>query len=209
MEFNLGTMVTSRNEMEREILARITSGNRCFYSLQHLLKKRNISRSTKLIIYNTIIRPVVLYGCETWTLTKRQEQRLLVFENIILRRIMGPIYDRQEGVWRRRHNEELREISRQPLITNYIRAQRIRWAGHAARMEEGRMPRSVMEGNIEGRRPVGRPRMRWRNNLMRDLEELGMELPENNWRDAAHIRGTWRGLVQAAMGHQEAREPPE
>ena len=78
-----------------------------------------------------------------------------------------------------------------------------------ARMEEGRMPKRVMEGNVEGRRPVGRPRMRWRDNLMRDLGELGMEFPVNNWRDAAHIRGTWRGLVQAAMDHQEATEPPE
>ena len=121
-------------------------------------------------------------------------------------------YDEQfyfKGVSRKRRNEGVRELTRQPLITNYIRAQRIRWAGHVARMEEGRMPRGVMEGKIAVRRPVGRPRMRWRDNLMRNLEELGIKNPEKNWRDAAHIRGTWRDLMQAAMGHQEAREPPE
>ena len=160
----LGSMVTARNEMEREVLARITAGNRCYYSLQHLLKRRNITRPTKLRIYNTIIRPVVLYGCETWTLTKHLEQRLLVFENNILRRISGPIYDINEGVWRRRHNEELRALTRQPLITDHVRSQRIQWAGHVARMEEDRMPKSAMEGTMEGRRPVGRPRMRWRDN---------------------------------------------
>ena len=71
------------------------------------------------------------------------------------------------------------------------------------------MPKSAMEETMEGRRPVGQQRMIWRDNLVRDLRETGMEDPENNWRDAAQIRETWRGLVQAARGHQDAREPPE
>ena len=202
-------MLTSRKEMQREILTRIAAGNRCFYSLQHIIKRRGISRATKLRVYNSIIRPVAVYGCETWTLTKRQEQKLLVFENSILRRITGPVYDVEEGAWRRRHNQEIRDITKQPLISNYIRSQRLRWAGHVARMEEDRMPRRVMEGTLEGRRPVGRPRMRWRDNLMEDLRQMGVEDPQNDWRDIALDRRTWKGLVGAAMGHQEAREPPE
>lgn len=107
-------------------------------------------------------------------------------------RITGPIYDINEGVWRRRYNEEIRDLARQLLITGYIRSQMIRWAGHIVTMEEGRMPKVVMEGSLEGRRP----RMRWKDNVFRDLRELGVEDHGNNWGDAAlntlgENRGVW------------------
>ena len=77
--------------MKKEILTRITSSNKCYYSLLPILKKRNISRATKMRTYNTIIRPIVLYASEAWTLTKELEAKLMVFENNILRKIYGPI----------------------------------------------------------------------------------------------------------------------
>ena len=166
------------------------------------------SRTTKLRIYNSIIRPVTLYGCETWPLTQRLENKLLVFENNILSRIAGPVFDEEEGFWRRRHDFEIRELTKQPLITDFITAQRIRWAGHVARMEEGRMPRRTIKATMEGRRPVGRPRMRWRDNLLRGLQGLGVEDPQNRWTEIAHDRGTWRGLTRAAMG-DGTHEPME
>ena len=177
----LGTILTARNKCDSEVLARIAAGNRCLYGLMDIMKRRRISRTTKLRIYNTIIRPVTLYGCEAWTLTQRLENKLMVFENNILRRITGPVFDEGEGIWRRKHNFELREITKQPMITDFIKAQRIRWAEHGAHMEEGRVPKMTMEATMEGRRLVGRPRMRWRDNLAKDLRELGMEDPQNTW----------------------------
>ena len=91
----------------------------------------------KIKIYKMIVLPVVLYGCETWSLTLREECRLRVFENRILRRIFGPKRD-EHGEWRRLHNEELHSLYLSPNILRIIKSRRLRWAEHVARMEEGR-----------------------------------------------------------------------
>ena len=155
----LGSAVTSDNRVEEEIKIRIATGTRCLWSLKEIFKSRNISRKTELITYTTIVRPILAYGCETLGLTKELERKLLVFENGVLRRIWGPLYDNIEGIWHRRHNHELRQLPELPLITSIIRAQRLQWAGHVARMEENRIARGVMSGKPDGRRPVGRLRM--------------------------------------------------
>ena len=196
----LGSCLTSNNDIKKEITERIAAGNRCFYSLLEIFKKRYISRTTKLRIYNSIIRPIATYGCESWTLTKHLKQKLLVFENNILRRITGPIFDNEENRWRRRHNAEVREITNQEYITDYISSQRLRWLGHVARMEIDRLPKRVMEGSVEGRRPVGRPRMRWYDNVMEDLQHLGLQNPREEWDEMATDRRVWMSLVRAAMG---------
>ena len=90
-------------------------------------------------IYRTIVLPVVLYGCETWSLTLKEEHRLKVFENRVLRRIFGPRRDGLRGEWRKLHNEELNDLYSSPNIVRVIKSRRIRWAGHVARMEEGRV----------------------------------------------------------------------
>jgi hypothetical protein len=89
----------------------------------------------KVRIYKTIILPVVLYGCETWSLTVRKEHKLRVFENRMLRRILGPKRDGVTGRWRKLHNEELHNLSSLPIIIRIIKL-RMRWAGHVARMGE-------------------------------------------------------------------------
>jgi hypothetical protein len=96
----LGTTVTNQNLIQEEIKKRLNSGNACYHLVQSLLSSCLLSKNLKIIIYKTIILPVVLYGCETWSLTLKEEHRLRVFENRVLRRIFGPKRDEVTGEWR-------------------------------------------------------------------------------------------------------------
>jgi hypothetical protein len=138
--------------------------------VQNLLSARLLSKNTKIRIYRTIILPVVLYGCETWSLTLREEKRLRVFENRVLRRIFGPKGDEATGEGRRLHNEELNGLYSSPNIIRVIRSRRMRWVGHVARMGEKRGAYRILVGRPEGRRPLGRPRRRWEDNIEIDLQ---------------------------------------
>jgi hypothetical protein len=95
-------------------------------------------KNLKIRIYKTIILPVALYGCETWSLTLKEEHRLGVFKNMVLRRIFGPKRDEVTGEWRKLHNEELHYLYSSPSIIRIVKARRMRWAGHVARMGENR-----------------------------------------------------------------------
>ena len=95
-------------------------------------------KDLKIKVYRTIILPVVLYGCETWSLTLREERKLRVFENMVLRRIFGPRRDEVTGGCRRMHNEELSDLYCSPNIVRVIKSRRMRWAGHVACMGEER-----------------------------------------------------------------------
>ena len=202
----LGSTVTSLNQIEEEIRIRIAAGARCAWALDTTLKSSMLSRATKTQIYTTIIRPVVLYGCETWRLTKESERRLNVFERSILRKIWGPVMDDEAGEWRRRHNHELIALSGLPPITNVIRSQRLRWAGHASRKEDGQLVKEIMVGRPLGTRPLGRPRKRWIDNMKEDMNKLG-EDPEE-WRQLSEDRAVWKRLVKAARDHLDPM-PPE
>jgi hypothetical protein len=120
--------------IHEEIKRRLNSGNACYHSVQNLLFSRLLPKNLKIRIYKTIILPVVLYWCETWALTLREEHRLRVFENRVLRRLFGPKRDEVTGEWRKLHNEELRDLYSSPSIIRIIRMRRMRWAGHVARM---------------------------------------------------------------------------
>ena len=134
----------------------------------------------KIKIHKTIVLPVVLYGCETWSLTLREECRLRVFENRILRQIFGPKRD-ENGEWRGLHNEEIHSLYRSPNIVRMIKSRRLRWTGHVARMEEDRSAFEMLTGKPTGKRPFGRPRRRWEGNIRMDLEEIGINA--GNWVD--------------------------
>ena len=116
--------------------------------------------------------PVVLYGCEIWSRTLRDECRLKVFENWILRRIFGP-KGAENGEWRRLRNEKLHSLYRSPNVVRVIKSRRLRWARHVARMEEGRSAFKILTGKPTGNRPSERPRRRWEDNIRMDLEEIG------------------------------------
>src|SRR5215469_8868359 len=125
------------------------------------LSSRLLSRNVKINIYRTIILPVVLYGCGTWSLTLREERRLRVFENRVLRRVLGPKRDEVIGEWRKLHNEEPRDLYYLPDIVCVVKSRRTRWVGHVVHMGEGRGMHRVQVGKPEGKRPLGRPRHRW------------------------------------------------
>jgi hypothetical protein len=131
-------------------------------------------RNIKVKIYKTIILPVVLYGCETWSLTLREEHRLKVFENRVLRRIFGPKRDEVIGEWRKLHNEELHNLYSSPDIIRQIKSRQMRWAGHVARMGEERKLYKVLVGKPEGERPLARPRRKWEHRIRIDLREIGL-----------------------------------
>jgi len=154
-----------------------------------------LSKNLKIKIYRTIIVPV-LYGCETWSLTLREERKLRVFENM-LRRIFRPSRDEVTGEWRRLHNEELNDLYCSPNIVRVIKSRRIKWAGHVARMGEERGVYRVLVGKPEGRRPLGRPRRRWVDNIRTDLQKVGCGYVD--WIGLARDRDRWRTLVSAVM----------
>jgi hypothetical protein len=114
--------------------AELVSLDACYHSVQNLLYSRLLSENLKIRIYKTIILLVVLYGCETWSLKLREEHKLRVFENRVLRRIFGLKMDEVTGEWRKLRNEELRDLYSLPSIIKIIKSRRMRWAGHVARM---------------------------------------------------------------------------
>ena len=121
-----------------------------------LFRSQLLFRAAKIILYKTLIRPVVPYGEEAWTLTKKEEQALLIFERKVFRRIYGPKYE--NGEWKSRKNRELEEMSKGENIVKWIKGQRISWLGHLERMEEDRMPKKIFTQELEGTRRRGRPR---------------------------------------------------
>jgi len=142
----LGTTPTNQNSIPEEIKSRLRSGNACYHSVQNLLSSRLLAKNLKIKIYRTIILPVILYGCETWPLTLREERKLRMFENMVLRRIFGPRRDEVTGEWRRLHNEELNDLYSPPNIMRVIKTRRMRWAGHVVSTSEEKGVYRVLVG---------------------------------------------------------------
>jgi len=169
----LGTTLTYQNSIVEEIKSRLKPGNACYHSVQNLLSSRLLSKNLKIKIYKykILILPVVLYGCETWSLILREERKLRVFENMVLRSMFGPRREEVTGEWRRLYNEELNDLYSSSNIVRVIKSRRMKWAGHVARMGEERGVYRVLVGKPEGKRPLGRPRHRWVDNIKMDLQE--------------------------------------
>ena len=144
------------------------------------MKSRALNRSSKLKIHTTLIRPVITYGCEAWTLTSRNEQQLRIFERKILRKIFGPVQD-ENGIWRIRKNHELNELIGNTDIVRFIKSSRMTWLGHVMRMDEGRMPRRMLEWKPMGRKIRGRPRKRWIEDVEEDIQTMGIRWWRMEW----------------------------
>jgi hypothetical protein len=114
-----------------------------------------------------------LYGCETWSVTLREKHRLRVFENRVLRRIFGPKKDEATGQWKKLHSGELHNLYSSPDIIRQTKSRRMRWAGHVARIGEGRNVYRVLVGKPKGKGLPGRPRRRREDGIKKDLREIG------------------------------------
>jgi hypothetical protein len=129
----------------------------------------------------------------------REEKRLRIFENRVLRRIFGPKRD-EDRSWRKLHNNELHRLFSSLNIVRVINSRRMRWAGHVERLGERRGVYTVLVGRPEGKRPLGRPRHRWEDNIKLDLREIGIN--EANWIWLAQDRVQWRAFVNTVMNLQ-------
>jgi hypothetical protein len=123
----------------------------------------------------------------------REERRLRVFENRVLRRVFGPKRDEATGEWGKLHNEELSDLNSLPNIVRVVKSRRMRWVGHVARMGEKEGAQGVGGLKHEGKRPLGRPRRRWEDNIKMDVKEVGGS--RGAWMELAQNRDRWRALV--------------
>ena len=143
-----------------------------YHSVQNLLSSNLLSKNLKIKIYRTIILHVVLYGCKTWSFVFREELRLMVFENRVLRRIFRPKRDKVTGEWRKLHIEKLNDLFTSPNIVRMTKSRRMRWAGHVARIGEGSCEFRILVGKYERKRRLGTPRHKYENNIKMDLHEV-------------------------------------
>jgi len=114
-------------------------GNKAYYANRQLFNSSLISRNSKLQIHRTLVRPVVTYGSESWTITMEEERALAAFERKILRKICGPV--KENELWKTRQNDELEAIIRGENIVRFIKFQRIRWLGHIERIQDTAIPK--------------------------------------------------------------------
>jgi hypothetical protein len=172
------------NDVSLEIQRRIQTANRCFFRLRKHLQSSHLSRQTKFTIHKTLIRSVLLYGSETWVLTKRKENQLLEFERKVLRTICGPKIE--NGVYRRRYNYELDKEFDSPNVLNVTKTKtnRLRYAGHMIRRPEDLPQKALFRAKPIGRRNQGRPKSRWADGVNSDSLALGVR----DWTHCAQDR---------------------
>ena len=191
--------VNSKNSEDEEILTKLANANKCLGACKKLIASKLLSNKTKIRLYKTIIQPVLLYGSETWVMSKRNEKRLIVFENKILRKIFGPV---QEGeIWRIRKNQELRVLYTDPDIVAIVKARRLSWIGHVLRRQNGNRLLEVWRATPVGKRPLGRPKLRWTDQVKKDIGTMGADI------NLAEDRAEWKRLVYEAKNQLRFVEP--
>ena len=197
----LGSLVTSNNDISLDIKRRIVAANRCLYGMYKQLRSKKIKTSTKCTLYKTLLRPVAMYGHESWNLLKSDERLLAVFERKVLRIIFGPKFEPEQQQWRQLMNHELYQRFEDIPIERAIKISRLRWAGHVARMADDKPAKIVFLQNPEGRRTRGGQKSRWRAQVEGDITAIGRS--PGNWVFTASNRETWDAiLVEARVNNR-------
>jgi hypothetical protein len=187
----LGTIVNGNSTLEEEIRGRIVKGNKAFYANKTLFKSNLVSRKSKLKLYWSVIRPIVVYGCKTWVLEESIIQRLSVFERRILRKIFGPTKE-NNGIWRIKTNMELDELIKHRIIINYVKAQRLSWFGHKNRLPETDTLKKIYKWKPFRGRPAGRPKFRWEDDVRNELKKMKLI----KWAEQVQDRLKWKNIVE-------------
>jgi len=164
----LGSTVNADNTVEEEIKERIALGNKAFFANKKMFQSKIISKMAKLKFYCSVIRPVVIYACETWTLKKTMTNRLVVFERKVLRKIFGPTIE--NGIWQIKTNQELDKIKHKNII-NVIRAKTLGWLGRIERMQETGSVEAIHSWKPISKRPIGRPETHWEDDVRKDIQK--------------------------------------
>ena len=169
----LGSIVSKKGGTEEDIQARIGKARQVFAILRPIWRSTSLTTGTKLSVFGSTVKAVLLYGAETWRLTKELKQKLQVFINKCLRSILR--------IWwpRRIRDDELWRQTGQRPIEKEIKERAWRWIGYTLRRTDGHVAKTALEWNPQGKRKRGRPRHTWRRTRMFELEERGL-----TWREA-------------------------
>lgn len=182
----LGVTMDSRGGTEKAIRARVSAAWAKWRELSGVINDKKMPRKLKIKLYNSVIRPVLLYGAEVWTMGKKEERILESTEMRMLRRIKGvTLRDRERSV-------DIRRELGVDDINIKVKEIRMRWYGHVRRMKEGQPAREAMENRVPGKRPRGRPKKRWRDNVREDMNHFNVR-PED-----VLDRQTWKRKTKAA-----------
>ncbi|XP_078617289.1 uncharacterized protein LOC144885281 [Branchiostoma floridae x Branchiostoma japonicum] len=185
----LGSVISSDGGATKDVEARIGKGNAAFVQLRPVWRARNISLRTKLRIFESNFKSILLYGCETWGLRQANMKKLQTFINVRLRYILGIWWPNKIS-----KNDLLERTGQEPVEVT-IRRRKWRWIGHTLRKPPPSITRAVLEWNPQGKRRRGRPRLSWRRGVMKDLQHA-----KTSWQEAkttAKDRGRWRHLTEA------------
>lgn len=182
----LGVMFSEENNSKFEIDHRITNFNNNLRMLYPLLKDRHIPRRVKLLIYSSILRPILIYGHESWALTTKTKSQIEAAKIRVLHIIKG-----ETRLDRLRNDNIRRELGIENIL-DLVECGQLRWYGHVNRMQEDRYPRQYMEWIPDGKRPVGRPRARWIDNIRMAIEKRGSTLQEIEESQLFMDRMEWR-----------------
>ena len=184
----LGSKITSNNLMEEEVNNRITKFTRNLIALYPLMKEKEIPKDVKVCIYTTVLRPVLLYGSETWTLTSKLKSRIQATEMRVLRLIYG--VTRRDRV----RNEVIRQTLKAESVLTIIERNLLRWYGHVERMPDSRDVKRIHKWKPNKKRPIGRPRKRWEDQIKEIARREEMDF--NTVKTMTQDRQTWRGLIR-------------
>jgi hypothetical protein len=189
----LGSLISHDNHVSQEIKQHIVVANKCYYGLARQLKSRFLSCHSKIKIYGTLMRPVLVYGSETWPLKIGDMESLGALERRILRAIYGPIKEGDE--WRIQNNKELCDLYEDEDIVTFVNFRRLRWAGHVIRMEEDRPAKRILISNPRGTRGRGRPKIKGEVRVDDDSKAIGVR----NWKSVALNQETWHKQLRKTL----------
>ena len=192
----LGSLISNNFNTSLEVKRRILAAQRAYFSVKHLLRSNKISRNAKIVMYKTLIRPVALYGSESWNMTLLDEHAIGVFERKVLRAIFGP--KREGDLYRTRSNMELYQLYKGPDIIKSVKINRLRWAGHVIRRSENAPVLKIFKSDfMDGKRFRGRPKNTWKEAVDTDSAAFRIK----NWQKEARDRARYRRKLREVTDH--------